>query len=118
MKFFYIVIAWISLVLGTIGVFLPVVPTVPFLLLSSFCFSRGSKKFHSWFKDTRLYEKYLADFEEKREMTLKNKIRILVIASVMMAISFILVNMLPVRIILAVMALIMYLYFIFRIKTI
>lgn len=38
----------ISLALGIIGIFLPLLPTTPFLLLSAFCFQRGSEKLHNW----------------------------------------------------------------------
>ncbi len=46
-SFFYF-IGWLSLILGLIGAFIPILPTVPFILLSAYCFSKSSPKMQSW----------------------------------------------------------------------
>ncbi|MCK0068123.1 MULTISPECIES: YbaN family protein [Kordiimonas] len=48
MRYIWMACGWIAFVLGVIGAFLPLLPTVPFLLLAAFCFSRGSDKLHNW----------------------------------------------------------------------
>lgn len=54
-KILYIMIGCISLGLGIIGVILPILPTVPFVLLAAFCFAKSSERLDGWFKNTKLY---------------------------------------------------------------
>lgn len=118
MKILLICLGFVSLGLGLLGIALPVLPTTPFLLLASFCFAKGSKRFHDWFVSTKIYKKYLEDFVTYRSMTLKNKLTILIPVSLMLIITFIFVDKLVVRIILSILFVGKYLYFFTQIKTI
>lgn len=73
-KAIYIVLGCISLVLGVIGIFLPILPTTPFLLLTLYSFAQGSSRLERWFLETKLYQKYLKSFNERRALTKKAKI--------------------------------------------
>lgn len=117
-KYLYITVGLISLVLGSIGVVLPVLPTTPFLLLSSYCFAKGSERFNDWFINTKLYKNNLESFVEKREMTLKQKICILAFADFMMMFPLIILDNIHIKIFLIVLICYKYYYFIFKIKTI
>ena len=61
-KLIYVILGCVSLALGAIGTVLPILPTVPFLLLSAFCFSRSSEKLDAWFKGTKMYKNNLETY--------------------------------------------------------
>lgn len=104
--------------LGAVGAFIPVLPTVPFLLLASFFFSKGSERFQRWFTSTKLYQDNLASYLKHRSMTVKTKLYCQGLATVMMGISMIMVPRLDVRLFLGTMMVYMYYYFATHIKTI
>lgn len=118
MKIIYLIVGFISLVLGAIGVVLPILPTTPFLLLSAFCFAKSSQKIHNWFLSTKLYQNHLDSFVQKRAMTLKTKVTILAFASFMLAFPLIFSKNIYLRIFIICLYFIEYYYFIFKIDTI
>ena len=117
-KAFFIVLGCLSLGLGAVGAVLPILPTVPFLMLAAFCFAKSSEKLHNWFVATKLYKKNLESFVQGKGRTMKTKIRIMVTVTILMSIGFIMMHAVPVgRIILGFVWLFHVLYFIFGIKT-
>ncbi|MEH7254823.1 DUF454 family protein [Neobacillus niacini] len=117
-KFLYIIIGFIALGLGVLGLILPVLPTTPLLLLASYCFVKGSKKFEHWFKGTKLYKRHLETFVKERSMTLKQKLTILLFADVMIAIPFFILDSYIVKVLLVLIVVYKYYYFINKIKTV
>ena len=117
-KILWLISAFLTLTLGAVGIFLPVVPTTPFLLLSSFCFARGSERFHPWFLGTNLYQKHLDSFVKERAMTLRTKLCILLPASAMLIIAMVLMSSLPFRILIIFLILFKYTYFFTKIRTV
>lgn len=72
-KIMLLIIGSIFLVLGIIGIILPVIPQVPFLLVACGCFIRSSPRIRAWFIRTKIYQKYLKNIVEKREMSRMSK---------------------------------------------
>ena len=118
MRPIYFVIGFVSMILGAIGIVLPVLPTTPLWLLSAWCFAKSSKRFHNWFVSTKLYKKHLDSFVEHRSMTKRTKIYLLSFASTMLLIAMYFMDNLWLRLFLFSLMLFKYYYFIFRIKTI
>lgn len=117
-KWIYMGIGGLALGLGILGIFLPVLPTTPFLLLVLFCFSRSSERLHRWFVDSLFYQKYLKEFDEKRAMTMRQKLTILAIAFPFCLFAFLTTNSIWARGALILLVLFQYWYFFFRIRTI
>ena len=60
--------------LGVLGIFLPVLPTTPFLLLAAFCYGRGSARFYHWLVERSLFSGYIQNYREGRGLPLRQKI--------------------------------------------
>ena len=114
----WLLAAFFTLALGAVGVLLPVLPTTPFLLLSSFCFARGSERFHRWFLNTKLYRNHLDSFVRDRAMTLKTKFCILLPASAMLLIAMYMMSNLPGRLFILFLIFYKYIYFFTKIRTV
>ena len=120
-KYVYLSLGLLSLGVGALGSFVPVLPTVPFLMLAAFCFARSSQKLHNWFVGTKLYRDNLADLASGRGMTKKAKVRIMVTVTALMSVGFAVMGMKGVAagcVLLALVWVIHLIYFVFGIKTI
>ncbi len=118
-KPFYILLGFLGVGLGAVGAILPLIPSFPFLLIAAFCFSRSSEKLETWFKSTKLYKNNLDSYIQGNGMTIKTKIRIMLLVTVLMSIGFIMMNAIVIgRIVLIIVWLFHILYFSFGVKTI
>ena len=59
--------------LGTLGIFLPLLPTTPFLLLAAACYARGSKRFYHWLITNRWFGNYIKNYRERKALPLRIK---------------------------------------------
>ena len=78
MKIVWNLIGCVAVALGVLGIFLPLLPTTPFLLLASACFARGSSCLHNWLQTNRVFGNYLRDYESGKGIPLRGKLWILV----------------------------------------
>ena len=74
MKIILLLLGVLSLVLGVIGIFLPVLPTTPFLLLSATLFLRSSQKLYDWLLSHPYLGEYIRNFKEHKAIPLRVKI--------------------------------------------
>mgnify|MGYP004614563273 FL=1 len=118
-KLFFVTLGCISLALGVIGIVLPILPTVPFFLLTAFCFAKSSERLHSWFLGTTMYKKYIGSYMKRKGMTLKAKLMLIGTVAAIMLPGFLMMGRVPVgRIIMAVVWVGHIVYFGFIVKTI
>ena len=100
-KILFIIAGSVCLALGFIGMFVPVLPTTPLVLLAAFLFSRSSERLSSWIAQTPIYRAYVEPFKQSGGISLPRKMRILAISYSVMGLSAFLVQKPVVWIVLA-----------------
>ena len=73
MRIFYLIFGFLTLGIGMIGVFVPLLPTTPLVLLSAFCFARSSKRFHSWLLNHPRFGTMIKDWQENGSISKEAK---------------------------------------------
>ncbi|HKN04896.1 MAG TPA: DUF454 family protein [Buttiauxella sp.] len=98
-----IIIGWLAVVLATLGVVLPLLPTTPFLLLAAWCFARSSPRFHYWLLYRSWFGSYIRHWQQYRALPPGTKPRALIFIVLTFSVSLYLVNILWVRLLLLIM---------------
>jgi len=102
---FWITAGTISLALGIVGIVLPVLPTTPFLLLTAYCYDRGSERLHTWLMNNRVFGEYIRNYTEGRGIPLRAKVTAISVLWVTIGISaYFFMPWLWVRVILMIIA--------------
>lgn len=114
----FVALGFLCVALGAVGIVVPILPTVPFLLGAAICFTRGSERFHRWFSGTGLYRRHLQSFMERRAMTRRQKAWALGMMTAMMVLLAVLVPRLEVRLLAAAVIALNYWLFAAKIRTI
>ncbi len=110
-------LGFIAFSLGAAGAVLPVLPTVPFMLLAAFCFARSSERADAWFRGTRLYATVLESYVERRRLDAHAKLTILVPVTILLGIAaFFMRSITPMLVLFAVVWLGHVVYFGFMVK--
>ncbi len=71
----YIIVGSMALALGALGLFLPVLPTTPFVILAAACYYRGSERLHAWILRSRWFGETISNYQSGRGITLGTKIK-------------------------------------------
>lgn len=112
----FLILGLLSVILGSVGVVLPVLPTTPFLLLAGWLFTRSSPRFKNWLESTHLYERYVGDFKRQGGISRRKKIHILTTTYLVMGLSMFLMPLRGVQIFVGICGLVFGYFLLFRVE--
>lgn len=111
MRILFASLGFMSLGLGVIGIIVPILPTTPFLILTGYLFAKSSDRYQDWFKNTKVYKKYLSNFVENKTMTKRGKWTLLLTVDIMLLISFVSIQITAPRVMIIVLIIVKHWYF-------
>ncbi|HHX07064.1 MAG TPA: DUF454 domain-containing protein [Erysipelothrix sp.] len=116
---FYLILGFIGLIFGFIGAMVPLLPAFPFLLIAALSFGKSSERLHTWFINTKVYKNNLESYLQKKGMTQRAKINLIIAVTISMSIGFFMMRRLVIgQIILAIVWVGHLFYFWFGVPTI
>lgn len=86
-KYLYLASGFILVIIGVIGIFLPILPTTIFLILASACFIRSSPQANEWLRNHKILGMYIKNYQDKSGLTLKSKMINIILLWVMISSS-------------------------------
>jgi uncharacterized membrane protein YbaN (DUF454 family) len=86
---FFLAAGTLALVLGLIGIFLPLLPTTPFVLLAAACYARGSRRFYDWLLAQRTFGPIVHEWERHRSIPYRTKVTAVVLMSLTLGTSIV-----------------------------
>jgi hypothetical protein len=106
MRLLFLVAGSICVALGVIGLFLPLLPTTPFLLLAAACYARGSQRFYDWLLANRTFGPLIHEWRTHRSIPYRTKLSAIALMSATLGVSIVFfVNPLWLKLVLAAMGL-------------
>lgn len=96
-RYLLIVAGTIALGLGFLGVFMPLLPTTPFLLITAYCYMRSSSRLYHWLIEHQIFGAYIYNYITYRAVRKSTKKGILIFLWITLAVSFIAINILHAR---------------------
>ena len=112
-----VVLAFVCVGLGALGVVLPILPTTPLLIAAACLFAKGSERFHRWFLNTKLYKKYIESAVKDGTMEKKAKRNMMITLAIVFG-AGICFSPVFAKVIILVVAAIHFYVLIFRIRTV
>jgi len=103
-KTIFLLCGFLCVGLAVLGIFLPVLPTTPFLLLAAACFARSSTRFHYWLLNNRWFGSYIRNYREGRGLPLGHKIFTIALLWLTIGAAIIMVHPVWVKLLLAAVA--------------
>lgn len=78
-RILYLILGILCVVIGTIGIFLPILPTTPLLLAGAWFFARSNQRFHSWLMNHPIHGRYIKDYLEKHAVKKSHRTKALIL---------------------------------------
>ena len=116
MKTLFNIAGSIAVALAVLGIFLPLLPTTPFLLLACACFLRGSPRMHHWLVNNRLFGKYLRDIQNGNGLPLRTRLTAIGVMWASLGFSAYIVPLVAIKVLLLVIGVSVSLYILIRLR--